>query len=197
MSIKNIMLTFFAIILLNSCSTLEKSTYKTPESKIIKGSNLIVTCESVVKDLVRNCTISVDKSKPIIVTSLVDINNLDKSSTMGRMAGELIANNLSQLGYIVKEMKMGQNKVFVREGQGEFILSRKLKEIAKTHEVQAVVVGTYALGEEVEVNQYGETAFNTPLTKLYISLRMIETNTNNIGCSASNSMIVGNTDIWE
>lgn len=82
---------------------------------VVEDSNLILSCETAVKDLINNCNIVIDKSKPIIVTSIVDINNLNKSSSMGRMAGEIIANQLSQSDFIVKELKMSQNKVLSKK----------------------------------------------------------------------------------
>ena len=160
-------------------------------------SNLIAVCNQMVDQLTRNCNIPIDSTEPIIVTSLVKVDNLEKSSTMGRMAGEIVANRLSQKGFTVKEMKMGQNQIFVKEKQGEFILSRSLKEIAKNYEAEAIVVGTYALGEEVNSKTYGETTFNRPITKLYMSLRIIDTQTSTIGCSSAADMVVTNPAIWQ
>ena len=180
----------------SSCNYLNSAPAEYTNS-IVQNSNLIKSCETAANDLVINCNIVIDKSKPIIVTSLVDIDDLDKSSSMGRMAGEIIANRLSQSGYIVKELKMGENKIFIKEGMGEFILSRKLKEIAKNYDVQAVVVGTYAMGEEIKRESYESKTFTETLTTLYVSLRMIEASTNNIGCSVGYSMTVGNTNLWK
>ena len=44
-------------------------------------------------------------------------------------------------------MKLRTN-VFIREGSGEFLLSRELKEIGTEHRAQAVVVGTYAVASK-------------------------------------------------
>jgi TolB-like protein len=43
-------------------------------------------------------------------------------------------------------MKLRQNSIFISEGKGEFMLSRDLREISRTHGASAVVVGTYADG---------------------------------------------------
>lgn len=80
---------------------------------------------------------------------------------------------------------------------GEFILSRKLKEIAKSYAVQAIVVGTYAIGEAIKNTHYEDKMFSESLTKLYVSLRMIEASTNNIGCSAGYSLTVGDINLWQ
>src|SRR5271167_3484509 len=39
-----------------------------------------------------------DRSRPIIVTTMVSIDDLNKSSTFGRLASELISNRLTQRG---------------------------------------------------------------------------------------------------
>ena len=186
-----------SVFALYSCNYLDEPSPKSENaSHVLDESDLILSCERVVKDLIRNCNIVVDKETPIIVTSLVDVDDLSKSSSMGRMASEIIANKLSQQGFAVKELKMGKNKIFVKEGMGEFILSRKIKEIAESYDVQAVLAGTYAIGEEVEKKMYGDQLFTQPLTKVYMSVRIIETKTNNIGCSSSQSMVIENPRLW-
>jgi len=187
---------FIALVsILMGCASYQEDSSVDQVEKLPE-SNLITICDAAVNDLVKNCKISIDKEKAIIVTSLVSVNNLEQSSSMGRMAGEILANKLSQRGYTVKELKMGQNKIFIKKGQGEFVLSRKLQEIAKSYDVQAVVVGTYAVGEELESKKYGETMLNRPLTKLYLSIRMVTSNTDNICSSTAQSMTITNARLW-
>ena len=127
-----------------------------------------------VNKMINNCHIKLDKQRSIIVTSLVKVNDLTKSSTFGRMSAEIVANRLSQLGYNVKEVKMNQNNIYIRKQEGEFVLSRKLQLIANEHNVQAIVVGTYATVEN-NSSFRGKT--------VYICLRIVEPLTNRIGCS--------------
>lgn len=190
----------FLIALVSSligCAPYQGNSSVDQVEKKFPESNLITVCDAAVNDLVQNCKVPIDKEKAIIVTSLVSVNNLEQSSSMGRMAGEVLANKLSQKGYTVKELKMAQNKIFIKEGKGEFVLSRKLQEIAKLYDVQAVVVGTYAVGEELESKIYGETMLNRPLTKLYLSIRMIISDTDNICSSTAQSMTITNAILWE
>jgi TolB-like protein len=60
-----------------------------------------------------------------------------------------------------------QNSIFIREGQGEFLLSRDVRELSKTYDASAVVVGTYAEGGD----------------RLYVSARIVRP-TDNIIISA-------------
>jgi TolB-like protein len=83
-----------------------------------------------------------ESNGPIIVATLVDIKNLEQTSNFGRFTSELLASRLSQLGAEVLEIKL-RNTVFIRQNEGEFMLTREVQELAATHKVAAVLVGTY------------------------------------------------------
>ena len=88
------------------------------------------------------------KSRPILITSFVNIDNLKASSTFGRITSEQVSSRFSQVGYSVVELKL-RNSVFIKEESGEFILSRALKSLSTSHDAQAVLTGTYAEGKSV------------------------------------------------
>lgn len=83
------------------------------------------------------------KDSPILVASFVNLDDLGDSSTFGRVVSEHLASRFRQSGYTTIEMKL-RTTVFIREGSGEFLLSRELAKIGIKHRAQAVVVGTYA-----------------------------------------------------
>lgn len=83
-------------------------------------------------------------STPILVATLVSIDSLTESSRLGRIISEQLQSRLSQLGYSVVELKIRGN-LFVKQDQGELLLSREIKDITTSHKAQAVVVGTYAV----------------------------------------------------
>ncbi|MBT3379114.1 MAG: hypothetical protein HN742_13195 [Lentisphaerae bacterium] len=87
--------------------------------------------------------------EPILVSSFVDIDDLTQSSTFGRIVAEQVASNLAQQGYKVVEMKLRQEGIFIKERAGEFLLSRELQAISASHEASAVLVGTYAVAEDM------------------------------------------------
>lgn len=80
---------------------------------------------------------------PFIVATLVNIDQLEQSSTLGRLISEQVASRMSQLGYGVLELKV-RNGVYMKRNEGELLLTREIKEVASTHNAQAVIVGTYA-----------------------------------------------------
>jgi TolB-like protein len=82
----------------------------------------------------------------LIVTTLADVNALEKSSALGRLVSEHIASRLTQNGHKVVELKM-RNSVYMKLNQGEFILTREIKEVAAEHNAQGIIVGLYAASD--------------------------------------------------
>lgn len=81
--------------------------------------------------------------KPLIMATIVNIDALDQSSTLGRLVSEQVSTRLAQGGLKMLEMKL-RNSVYLKRNQGELMLTREIGEVAHTHDAQAVVVGSYA-----------------------------------------------------
>lgn len=89
---------------------------------------------------------------PVIVATIVNIDELTESSRLGRSISEQVAARLTQRGYKVIELKLRGN-IFVERGQGELLLSREVKDISLNHRAQALVVGTYSQAKQfIHVN---------------------------------------------
>lgn len=101
-------------------------------------------------------TVRIDPAQPLIVATLVSVDRVHESSRLGRMFSEQIASRLVQRGLNVVEPKLRETLAMQRD-QGELLLSRELREVARSHAAQAVVVGTYAASA----------------TLLYVSLKMV------------------------
>ena len=85
-----------------------------------------------------------DQGDTLLVSSFVALGQLQKTSELGRLLAEQVASRINQKGYATVEIKLAQ-EVFIKEGEGEFALSRSLAKIGRQHAAQAMVVGTYAL----------------------------------------------------
>jgi TolB-like protein len=101
-----------------------------------------------------------DKVKPLIVASFVNINDLNESSPLGRSISQQFATVFTSNGYRIIEMLLRKD-IYIKQDSGEFLLSRELKNISQTHHAQAVVVGTYAVGE----------------TRVYVTAKVINADT--------------------
>lgn len=86
---------------------------------------------------------SLSPSQPLIVATVVDINNLDKSSALGRTVSEHVSAQFTRKGYSLVELKL-RNSVYMKRTQGELMLSREIKDVAQSYNAQAVIVGTYS-----------------------------------------------------
>ena len=94
--------------------------------------------------------------QPILVTTLVNNDRLNDTSTFGRSFQNNIAAGFVKRGYTVKELKLRRD-LLVELHKGEFMLTRNLAEMAPAQRAQAVVVGTYTLNNRV----------------LYLSVRLV------------------------
>jgi FlgO protein len=110
--------------------------YSAGESDLIKGDY------SATDVLVSGGKVA-ETGGPVLVATVVDIDNLERSSTLGRLISEHVASRLSQKGYTVTELKM-RDPAYMRTPEGELMLSREVHAISAKHGAQAVVVGTYA-----------------------------------------------------
>jgi hypothetical protein len=75
---------------------------------------------------------------------MVSVDDLNQSSTFGRLASQLISNRLSQQGYLVQDATL-MRALVVRPETGEIVLSRDARNLSGSVHAQAVVAGTYAV----------------------------------------------------
>ena len=127
----------FALIFLSGCAM-----HKDYSNSHLRSSEFIQLNQRAV-DQVSNQLAHrmLQKDYPVLVATVVNMNQLNSTSTFGRLVSEQIAARLSQLHYQIVEPKL-RGDLVVR-ADGEFLMTRELKEMAKAFSAQAVVVGTY------------------------------------------------------
>jgi len=79
---------------------------------------------------------------PVIVTTFVDLNHLDKTSVFGRLMAEKLLHQLNQAGFHVVEIRRSQD-LFIKKEVGEMILTRDIGELAKITKAKSILAGTY------------------------------------------------------
>ena len=111
-----------------------------------KDVNMIPISHDAAKKMIFQ---SKDRLEPgsLILASFADIDNLENSSTFGRIVAQQIGSVFSSQGYKIIEMLLRGN-VYIGKGEGEFLLSRALKDLSAEHDAQAVIVGIYAVGSK-------------------------------------------------
>ncbi len=131
-----------ALLVLPACANSQ------PQPRVVEptaANDMIFSSYAAADRLVQTSQGGLDRAKPVLVASLVNINSLERSSGLGRVIAEQISSRLVSSGYSVAELKF-RNSILIEEGKGEFILSRDVQEISRSRGAQAVIAGTYAVG---------------------------------------------------
>ena len=93
-----------------------------------------------------------DRERPLLVSTIVDIDDLERSSSFGRLASQFISSRLVQLGYTVQDVTYIR-ALTLKPDTGELVLSRDAAQAGRAANAQAVVAGTFAVaGSEIWMN---------------------------------------------
>ena len=114
---------------------------------------------------------------PLIVATVVNIDALDQSSTLGRLISEQVSARFSQRGFSMIEMKF-RSAVYMKRGEGELVLTREINDVAKSNKAQAVIVGSYA----------------TAANGVYINMKIVQPGSNTV-LSAYDYVLPANNEI--
>lgn len=110
--------------------------------KDISGNDFINQNQKAVDALNEQLSRKITQEHPLIIATIVKMDHLSETSSFGRLVSEHISTRFTQLRYNVIETKLRDN-LLIKQDEGEFLLSRELKDIAKSVSSQAVIVGTY------------------------------------------------------
>jgi TolB-like protein len=82
------------------------------------------------------------QTKPILVTSFSNLDNLSETTSFGRLLGEQLIHELKVRGWQVVDLRL--TKSVIINQSGEFSLSRDLGRIRESFPAGNVLVGTYS-----------------------------------------------------
>jgi hypothetical protein len=114
-----------ASLLLTACETTPKvSTLSEPTYEQAQNNAFSVANYNAVGELMKRypaapamATNAADGHwRPFIIATLVNIDQLEQSSTLGRLISEQVASRMSQLGYGVLELKV-RNGVYMKRNE--------------------------------------------------------------------------------
>lgn len=138
--------------------------------------NLIKLAYKITDDLEKNAyprLIRRHPDKPVVTTTFVNNNDLNKTSQFSRILQEHMNSRFVQLGYSVKEIKL-REKMLIRPKDGEKMLSRDISEIQPSFPAQAISAGTYNFSNRI----------------MYISARLINPENSNILSSVDYKVVM-------
>ena len=102
-------------------------------------------------------TVALEPQRPVLVTTLVNVDQRSEPSQLGLIVAEQIAGRLVQRGVRVTALKWQEPLAVQQRHPGELLVPREWHEVGQAHDAQAVVVGTYAVSAR----------------QLYISLKLV------------------------
>ena len=104
------------------------------------------------EELVENATFEKGLSQKILLTNLVDLEQLHCTSKFGQLVPERLMGLLQEKGWRVIEVRRG-NTLKMEIGAGDYILSQEINDLASKVHCTGILTGTYLFhGGEVIVN---------------------------------------------
>jgi hypothetical protein len=132
-----------AAALLAGCANNGTPVRTEPTYQEAAANQFLTSSRDAVAKLTAGFDLSAAGTGPVLVATVVNVNDLSRSAPLGRTLSEQYASHMAASGFNVKEIKL-RGDVFVREGAGELLLSREIKDIARSHNASLVLVGTYS-----------------------------------------------------
>ncbi len=133
----------FMVFMLSACQT----TLNNPGFTKVRYGLTKVTYQAV-DDLMRQVNTKglANENSPILVGTFTNIEEIDKTSNLGRVVSEQFTTRLVQLGYHISDVKL-RDSMEVRP-EGEFVLSRNNDHVSRSHVASLIVAGTYVFADE-------------------------------------------------
>ncbi|CAN7654076.1 FlgO family outer membrane protein [Acidovorax sp. Leaf78] len=132
-----------AAALLAGCANNGTTVRNEPTYQEASNNQFLNSSRDAVSKLTAGFDLTATGTGPVLVATVVNVNDLSRSAPLGRTLSEQYASHMAATGFDVKEVKL-RGDVFVREGAGELLLSREIKDIARNHSASLVLVGTYS-----------------------------------------------------
>jgi TolB-like protein len=128
------------------------------ESAYNAVSNLLATARPDI-----NGDDSFDSHRPVLCASTVNLNDYEKTTNFGRVIGESMATALTQhwRNKVIK-MTLRENNIPIIPQNGEFLLSREIRDLAKSFDAGSVLVSSYS----------------TAIDKVYVNVELINVDQN-------------------
>ncbi len=139
-----------------------------------KDADLVEVSYDAAETLKQNLKRTIPEGSLIIISTLLNVDDLKKTSSFGRIISDQLASAFHNSGYRIIGMEMPIDLFIMQEG-GVLHLSDETKKILKDYGAAAIVGGVYAPGKKTA----------------YVSLRMIDTVSKNIISSTDLSVPMG------
>lgn len=142
---------FIFILLVFSGCNLQKQTplnkkYKLSESSLFisnEYSDIDKGINEIANQLLLNISRNHQINYKLVVTSLVNLDNFDTTSSFGRMVAESLINEMHSRRFKVIDFRT--RELMTINNEGEFVLTREANELKDEMPYTLMLVGTYTL----------------------------------------------------
>lgn len=178
---KKILLPFFFMIFtsMTGCNQNRDFSFTAPDARVDslpRDLDIVAVNHSAADAMLGQAGEAIKPSLPILVTSFVNIDDLNDTSSFGRIVGEQVGSRITQKGYTISELRFRQGSyVLVQKKKGEFVLTRNVKKLLRNHHAQAILVGTYAVADNI----------------VYVTTKLISPANNDVIASSDYSLPLG------
>ncbi|MBY0240795.1 MAG: hypothetical protein K2X55_15900 [Burkholderiaceae bacterium] len=148
-------------LLLTACSGILPQAKEETNYATVSSNQFIASNYKAADVLLAQLNGKLLADKPLIMATVVNIDALEQTTTLGRLISEQISTRMAQGKMNMLEMKL-RNSVYMKRNQGEMMLTREVNDMAITHKAQAVVVGSYAETSDM----------------VFVNVKVIQPNTN-------------------
>ncbi|MBM3992326.1 MAG: hypothetical protein FJ298_15160 [Planctomycetes bacterium] len=118
---------------------------------------LIGICYDAIDELLDQHSNSKDIGR-VLVATMVDINDVDRTTMFGRQTAEFLAARLTQSDIDVIHATVREDRMLVKQ-EGQFLLSRDIAALAVDYNARSVLVATYGVVKDI----------------VYVSLKLVST----------------------
>jgi hypothetical protein len=140
----------------------------------VRDADLIEVSNDVTAELREKANRAIPKNSLILVSTLLNVNDLHETSAFGRIISDQIASSFHNSGFRIIGMEMPIDLFMMKEG-GALHLTDEIKTKLKPYNAAVIVGGVYAPGKR-----------NT-----YVSLRIVDLYTKNIISSTDIAIPMG------
>lgn len=145
---------------LSACASQDQPLRLAP-ARIRPATDITASSYAAADALMSQVKDNLQRETPIIVATVVNLNRLDESSPLGRLIAEQVGGRFTQAGHRIIEVKL-RHQLYLKRNEGELVLTREVRDLARQHHARAIVTGTYADSAD----------------RIFVNLKMIEFDTN-------------------
>lgn len=116
-----------------------------PLTPVGEAHCLVEACYEAIDELLEQHPYPEDIDR-VLVSTVVDINNVQRTTMFGRVTSECFSSRLTQLNKDVIHATVRADNMLVRQ-EGQFLLSREARNLAMDYNARTALVSTYGVTE--------------------------------------------------